>query len=104
MRDIKITVIETPLNQALAEQYGQPNMTTCPSHRVGDVFISKAGVKPEGLCEEAWASLSHYVFALCHGAETFWGDWMRVPNMCINTCADGFRPAVFKLEPVEEEK
>ncbi len=62
----KITVLETQFNEKLAKEYGVENIGPCPFHKVGQIF--EAGyAKPEGLCDEAWKAIQHYVFALVHG-------------------------------------
>ena len=101
MKDIKITIVETPLNQPLVDAYGQPDTPSCPKHKVGQTFISKGGERPIDVCDEAWNCLSRYAFALSSGAERFWDDWVVPANTAVVTCADAFRPVVFKLETVD---
>lgn len=101
LKDVKITVLETPLNQPLAERYAPAGTTSCPNHHVGEVYISKGGTKPQAICDEAWATLSRYAFALASGAHHFWDDWVVPDNMALVTCADAFRPVVFQLETIE---
>lgn len=103
MAKCKITVLETQFNEKLAREYGVKNIGPCPFHKVGDIF--EAGyAKPEGLCDEAWKAISHYAFALVHGMEgTFFeSHWVRVPGVSINSCNDGLRPVIFKLERVDD--
>lgn len=102
MKQVKITVVDTTFNEKIAKRYGVPNLPECPSHKVGQVFISRSGVKPDGLCEEAWLSLEKYVFAMSSGAKTLWNHWVNSDNISINTCSDGFRPTVFLLETIDE--
>lgn len=62
--------------------------------------------KPDGFCDEAWKSISHYVFVLAHGApdeKWFYGKWVQKPGTAICSCNDGLRPVIFKLERMEEE-
>jgi uncharacterized repeat protein (TIGR04076 family) len=78
MAKCKITVLETQFNDKLAREYGVEDLGPCPFHKVGQVF--EAGyAKPEGLCDEAWKAIQHYVFALVHGTKgTFFANrWVR---------------------------
>ncbi|MCL2498527.1 MAG: TIGR04076 family protein [Symbiobacteriaceae bacterium] len=100
MKDIKITVLETVFLEELAQEYAQPTLGPCTRHPKGSEYISPGGRMPEGFCEEAWAAIGRYAFALAHGAPGFWPNWMKLPGMTINTCNDGVRPVVFKLEIV----
>jgi uncharacterized repeat protein (TIGR04076 family) len=102
MRNVRITVVDTTFNEKIAKEYGVPNLPVCPSHKVGEVYISKSGTKPDGLCEEAWTCLEKYVFALSRGAKNIWSHWVNSDNISINTCNDGFRPTVFLLEAIEK--
>ncbi len=101
MKDVKITVLDTPLNQNLVDLYGLPGTPSCPNHRAGDTYISEGGAKPDGICDEAWNSMSRYAFALASGAKHFWDDWVVAEGVAVVTCADAFRPVVFKLEVID---
>jgi uncharacterized repeat protein (TIGR04076 family) len=101
MKSVRITVLKTMINQELIQEYGAENLTMCPYHKVGDVFLSEGGGKPEGLCEEAWAAFGKYAFALASGGEGFWPEWIEKRHISINSCCDGLRPVIFKLEVIE---
>lgn len=105
MQKVRITVLKTTLDQALAEEYGAIGLTACPMMMAGQVFYADYA-KPEGFCDEAWKAIYQYVFALAHGAgnDTFYfGDWIRKPGVAICSCNDGLRPVIFKLEATGEE-
>ena len=102
MYKVKITVLETTLNEKLARQYGKPGLGPCPTHQVGQVFFTSTGMKPDGLCDEAWTAIKHYAFALSAGGEGFWEDWVQARNLAINSCNDGLRPVIFKIERIED--
>lgn len=102
MKDVRITVIKTTYNSELAAQYGVEGLPACPLHSPGQVFISNQGGKPHGLCTEAWAAFERYVFALSSGSTGFWPDWISVPGISINSCNDGLRPVIFKLEALDD--
>ncbi|MDR0363337.1 MAG: TIGR04076 family protein [Planctomycetota bacterium] len=101
MYKTRITVLKTTFNEDLAKEYGLPGLDLCPCHKVGDSWETTYK-KPDGLCGEAWKAIQHYVFALSHGAEFFFGDWIKVPGVAINSCNDGLRPVVFKIERMEK--
>ena len=82
MKKVKITVLETTLNQALAEEYGAEGLQACPMMKQGQVFYADYA-KPQGFCDEAWKAIYQYVFALAHGAGEnlfYYGDWIRKPG------------------------
>lgn len=104
MKKVKITVLETTLNQKLAQEYGVAGLSACPMLREGQVFYADYA-KPEGFCDEAWKAIYQYVFALAHGADSdvfYYGDWIRTPGVAICCCNDGLRPVIFKLEATDE--
>lgn len=105
MNKVKITIIKTTLDKALAEDYGAAGLTACPMHQAGQVFFADYA-KPNGLCDEAWKAIYQYVFALAHGSGNevfYYGDWIRTPGIAICSCNDGLRPVIFKLESTEEK-
>ena len=104
MKKVKITVLKTTLDTALAAEYGAAGLTACPMLRAGQVFYADYA-KPEGLCDEAWKAIYQYVFALAHGADRepfYYGDWIKQPGVAICSCNDGLRPVIFKLEATGE--
>lgn len=101
MRDVKITVLKSTLDEELAKEYGNAALDVCPYHKPGQTFLSRAGKQPEGLCDEAWTAFGKYAFALAHGADGFWPNWIEKRNIAINSCNDGLRPVIFKLEAVD---
>ena len=66
MKQVKITVLKTTLDQDLAREYGAPGLGPCPMLQAGQVFYGDYA-KPEGLCDEAWKAMYQYVFALATG-------------------------------------
>lgn len=103
MKKVKITVLKTTLDKALAEEYGAEGLTACPMMKEGQVFYADYA-KPEGFCDEAWKAIYQYAFALAHGAGGdvfYYGDWIKQPGIAICSCNDGLRPVIFKLEATE---
>lgn len=103
MKKIRYTVLKTTFNSEIAKEYGAENIGICPMHRESQQFIGIGERQPQGLCDEAWKAFSHYAFALVHGANGFWEDWIPERKISINCCNDGIRPVIFKLELIEED-
>ena len=105
MKKVKITVLKTTLDQALAAEYGAQGLGPCPMLQSGQVFYADYA-KPEGFCDEAWKAIYQYVFALAHGMGEelfYYGDWISTSGVAICSCNDGLRPVIFKLEATELE-
>ena len=101
MTDVRITVLERTTRPKLIEEYAAPEMShQCTAVEDGQVWISKDGAKPDGFCEEAWSAFTRYVFALSHDVEGFWPGWISERYVSINSCNDGLRPVIFKLEAI----
>ena len=103
MRKCRITVLKTTFEESIAKEYGLPGVGRCPLHKEGEVFETYCD-KPDGLCHEAWRAFGHYVFALSHGAERFFGDWVAKEGVAINSCNDGLRPVIFKIERIDGDE
>ena len=103
MQKVRITVLKTGFEEDLAKEYGLPGIGRCPEHKVGEVYETFHH-KPDGFCNEAWKAISHYVFALCHGSGPFFKDWITRDGIAINSCNDGLRPVIFKIERIEDGK
>lgn len=86
----------------LIARYENPIQHACDLCE-GQVFVSREGECPEGMCESAWMSLQPFVFALAHGAVNFYDGWMQNPRSAMVSCNDGFRPVSFLVEAVEGE-
>ena len=101
MKKVKITVMRIACYPDLMEKYENPIEHACDL-REGQVFIADGWQKPEGFCDSAWESMSHYVMTLAHGGENFYDGWMKNPKSAMISCSDGFRPVSFLLETVED--
>ena len=105
MNKVKITVLKTTLDKALAQEYGAKILTACPMLTEGQIFYADYA-KPDGFCDEAWKAIYQYVFALAHGSGKqlfYYGDWIRKPGVAICSCNDGLRPVIFNLEATEKK-
>ena len=101
MKKVKITVIRRASYPDLIEEYELPQTAPCRT-KLGSVFYSVDGERPEGLCEIAWEeTLKPFVKTLAEGGGRFYGEWMKDPFSAMVSCNDGFRPVSFLLEAVE---
>jgi len=104
MYKVRITVLETTFNEALAREYGAPNISRCPAHSAGQSYETDYR-KPEGFCDEAWKAIYQYVFAFAHGGGKtpfYHNGWMKEPGVAICSCNDGLRTVIFKIEATDE--
>lgn len=100
MKKVKITVVKKISHQDLINKYENPIEHPCDLE-VGQIFISDGFNKPDGLCTSAWTSIAPFAMALSHGAEDFYGGWMKNKKSAMIACNDGFRPVSFLLETID---
>ncbi len=101
MKVCKITAMKKVVHQDLVEKYENPIEHAC-GVEIGQVFFSKEGQRPEGLCESAWESMRPFVEALANGGGNFYDGWMKNEKSAMISCNDGFRPVSFYIEGIEE--
>ncbi len=99
MKDVRITAIRKACYPDLMERYENPIEHTCDVEE-GQVFISRGGEQPEGLCDSAWGSMEFFVRELAAGGGNFFDGWMKDPYSAMISCNDGFRPVSFLLEAI----
>ena len=101
MKKVKITVIRRASYPDLIKEYESPLTSPCRT-KMGSVFISENGERPDGLCEIAWEeTLAPFVKKLAEGGGHFYGEWMKNPYSALVSCNDGFRPVSFLLEALD---
>ena len=100
MHDVRITAVQQTTYPQLMARYENPIQHAC-SIRPGQQWTSVGGKRPEGLCTEAWASMSKFVQALAHGKGNFFDGWMKNPMSAMISCNDGFRPVSFYIEVIK---
>lgn len=100
MKDVKITAVRKVEHKDLIDAYENPIEHACDV-QVGDVFVSRGGEMPEGMCESAWGSVKQFVFELANGGGNFFDGWMKNPHSAMISCNDGFRPVSFYIEAIE---
>ena len=101
VKTVKITVMRMAKYDDLISVYENPIEHTCDM-RLGQIFYSIGGEKPENMCDSAWESMAYFVRELANGGGNFYDGWMKNPQSAMISCNDGFRPVSFLLETVEE--
>jgi uncharacterized repeat protein (TIGR04076 family) len=73
----------------------------CPvGHKVGDSWIVKDGIVPEGICAAAFNAMQPYLVAIRYGGAMPWSGEAKF-SAC---CPDPANPVVFKMEAVPDEE
>lgn len=101
MKKVKITVMRKANYPELIEKYEAVEGYSCELE-LGQAFISENAEMPKGFCKSAWNSIREYVTVLAYGGEDFFDGWMKDKKSAMLSCADGFRPATFYIETIEE--
>ena len=101
MKKVKITAMRQTVYADLMAKYENPIEHACDI-KVGDIFVSVDGQKPDGLCDSAWESMAQFAKTLAAGGGNFYDGWMKNEKSAMISCNDGFRPVSFLLETVEE--
>ena len=70
MYDVRITAIRKADYKDLQALYENPIEHACDV-REGQVWQSKGGAMPEGMCDSAWESMRSFVEALARGEGNF---------------------------------
>ena len=100
MKKCKITVMRKTEYPDLSKEYENEIEHACDI-KVGDIFYSIDGKRPNGLCESAWESMRFFVNELANGKGNFYDGWMKNPYSAMISCNDGFRPVSFLIETEE---
>ena len=101
MYKVRICAVRQTEYKDLQELYENQIEHTCDI-KVGDIFVSVDGNKPDGLCESAWDTMKDFVLELANGGGNFYDGWMKNPHSAMLSCNDGFRPMSFYIERIEE--
>ena len=102
MKKVKITALRKICYSDLMAKYENPIEHACDV-KEGQVWISRDGKKPEGMCDSAWESMKVFVETLASGGGNFYDGWMKDPYSAMISCNDGFRPVSFYLEAIDED-
>ena len=96
MSKLKVTVLKTTLDSALAAEYCLADAAPCPYFTTGQEFIVEGVEKPEGFCTWAWNDLFRGFQTLRAGGR--FGGWSKDEKSLIRCCTSGVRPVIFNLE------
>ena len=99
MKTCKITALKRAVHQDLIDLYENPIEHACDM-QVGQVFISKNAMRPDGFCQSAWESVRPFVETLANGGGNFYDGWMKNEKSAMISCNDGFRPVSFLIEVI----
>lgn len=69
----------------------------CEVFEEGQEFIVENMNMPEGFCTTAWISIYSNVRLLSFGCDL---PWLKEKGVAVNSCIDGLRPVIFKLERI----
>lgn len=100
MNKVRIKVIKITYYEDLAIKYENHLEMPCMM-KLNDEFIVSENIKPKGLCQTAWETLSPFVDSLLKGEGNFYDGWMKNPLSAIVSCNDGVRPVSFLVEVLE---
>ena len=100
MKKVKITAVRQTVYTDLMERYENPIEHTCDV-AIGQTWVSTDGIRPDGLCPEAWETMRRFVEALARGEGNFFDGWMKNPYSAMVSCNDGFRPMTFHIERID---
>ena len=101
MKTCKITAMKQVEHTDLMAKYENPIEHACDV-KVGEVFISCNGEKPEHFCQSAWESMEYFVKELAKGGGNFYDGWMQNPKSAMISCNYGVRPVSFYIEVIDE--
>lgn len=69
----------------------------CEQFKNGQEFIVENMSIPKGFCNTAWLSIYSNVRLLSLGFDL---PWFKEKGVAVNSCIDGLRPVIFKLERI----
>ena len=69
----------------------------CELFKDGQEFIVENMSMPEGFCNTAWISIYSNIRMLSFGFDL---PWFKEKGVAVNSCIDGLRPVIFKLERI----
>ena len=97
---VKITVLKRFSPSEVFEESPVTPLTifgACEQFAEGQEFIVEDMKMPEDFCTTAWVSIYSNVRILSFGCDL---PWFKEKGVTINSCIDGLRPVVFKLERI----
>ena len=98
IHDVKITVLKrfkpSDVFKKSPATFLEPT-EECTIFNDGQEFICENTRMPNDFCNSAWHSIYPYVRILAFGGDP---PWYKEKGIIINSCVDGLRPVIFKLE------
>lgn len=100
-RRLKITVLKRLDPAELFDDLPvtlKASLGPCQVFEDGQEIIVDEGLRmPEGFCETAWRNFYHNIRTLGYGGDL---PFFEEPHVAINSCTDGMRPVIFKIERI----
>jgi uncharacterized repeat protein (TIGR04076 family) len=100
IHNVKITVLRRFHPSEVFKTAPAKSKTTfgkCEMLEDGQEFTVENMSIPKGFCNTAWLSIYNNVRLLSFGFDL---PWFEEKGVAVNSCTDGFRPVVFKLERI----
>lgn len=95
---VRITVLRRLYHPELYKLYAETHGAPCDRVADGQEFLVGLDARmPDGFCSWAWTEIFHYVLTLARGGNLRGSK----PGVFVASCADGYRPVLFKLERIE---
>ena len=97
---VKITVLKRFSPPEVFETSPVTTVTpfgSCELFADGQEFVVEDMKMPEGFCTTAWVSIYSNVRILSFGCNL---PWFKEKGVAVNSCIDGLRPVIFKLERI----
>lgn len=96
---VKITILKKLLMDDIVTEYaGEGKIGICNKFEEGDVFITDGRTVPEGFCTWAWSDIFKDIIFVRNNMDCI-GTIDKKSQ--IASCTDGFRPVIFRIEPLE---
>ncbi|SDY27672.1 TIGR04076 family protein [Eubacterium barkeri] len=96
---VRITVLKKLLLSDVVNQFaGKDAIGICGKFEEGDEYITDGRTVPEGFCTWAWADIFKDIIFVRNNMECI-GTLDKQSQ--IASCTDGFRPVVFRIEPID---
>ena len=104
MSKCRVTVLRRSVDRELADEFLEEEyqgMGPCECFEDSqEIVIEDYGVVPEGFCPSAWADIRKDLFAVAMGANI---PGIRQAGTAVSSCADWFRPVLFKIERMPDD-
>ena len=100
----RVTVLKRTINQDLIDEYlvdEYRGIGPCECFEDGqEIVIEDYSAVPDGFCASAWADIRKDIMMVAMGANIV---GIKQPGTAISSCADWFRPVLFKVERMDND-